>query len=546
MQLWARLRDLFAVDLRSLALLRIGLGVSVFADTTIRALDLVGLYTDRGVLPRELLLAMDGRGVFLSAHYWASAHPVWQGALFALTAGAAIALLVGWRTRLATLLCVYLVASVQVRQPLTYVGGDSILRLLLFWGLFLPLSARFSVDALQGRVRRGPDSFISGGTVALLLQVCLIYWATGIRKTGELWWNGQAIFYALHLEEWVTPFGVWLREHRSVLEPITYGVLGLELLGPFLAFVPVYTGAFRLLTVAMFWAFHLGLATAMNIGLFPLFSMVAWLPFVPAQAWAWCGVGATTGAPEVRSWRSRTASVIAIVLIAYVAVLVGERTRILPRVLPDEAQAVGTALRLQQGWSMFAPDPSNVTTPYEVRRRLSDGTAVYEPASTSFRWTVYLWRAGAERSPESPLALSVRLFARYLCAESSRATGPRTEHLEILAHRIRIRAGGAQDPVTRTVVDVPCQDQAQPAAGIPTGHPKSDAISSSGSHSPSVSSGTPGMHNPPNGPAGTLNDLARTSGAVNCSTSARLFAAASRTVSGSSPQRHSIIFRTDV
>ena len=176
------LRNLFAVDLRSLALLRIGLGVSVLADVITRAFDLVGLYTDRGVLPRDLLLAMDGRGVYLSAHYWASAHPVSQGALFAFTAGCAIALLVGWRTRWVTLLCWYLVASVQVRQPLSYIGGDSILRLLLFWGLFLPLSARFSVDAAQGRVRPRPDSFISGGTVALLLQVCVIVLGDGHPK----------------------------------------------------------------------------------------------------------------------------------------------------------------------------------------------------------------------------------------------------------------------------------------------------------------------------------------------------------------------------
>ena len=450
------LRNLFAVDLRSLALLRIGLGVSVLADVITRAFDLVGLYTDRGVLPRDLLLAMDGRGVYLSAHYWASAHPVSQGALFAFTAGCAIALLVGWRTRWFTLLCWYLVASVQVRQPLSYIGGDSILRLLLFWGLFLPLSARFSVDAAQGRVRPRPDSFISGGTVALLLQVCVIYWGTGIRKTGDLWWNGQAIFYALHAEEWVTPLGVWLREYRSLIEPMTYGVLGFELLGPFLAFVPVYTGAFRFLTIAMFWAFHLGLAATMNIGLFPLFSMVAWLPFLPAQAWTWLGVSATTHVTEDRSWRSRMASAILIILIAYVAVQVGERAGMLPRVLPAEAHAVGTALRLQQAWNMFAPNPFTVTVQYEVRRRLSDGTVVHEPASTSVRWMVYLQRVSPERSPESPLALSVGRFARYRCSDSSHGAGIRTERLGILAHRIRIRPDGPEALITRTLADVTC------------------------------------------------------------------------------------------
>jgi hypothetical protein len=257
---------------------------------------------------------------------------------------------------------------------------------------------------------------------------------------------------------------VWLREHPSVIEPMTYGVLGLELLGPCLAFVPVYTGVCRLLTIAIFWAFHVGLATAMNIGLFPLFSMVAWLPFLPAQAWTWVGVGAVTDATEERSWRSRMASVIAIVLIGYVAVLVGERAGMLPRVLPAEARALGTALRLQQAWGMFAPNPANVTVQYEVRRRLSDATAVYEPASTSFRWTVYLWRAGAERSPESPLARSVGLFARYRCVESSRGAGTRTDRLELLAHRSRIRAEGAQPPVTRTLVEVPCPPTGDPGS----------------------------------------------------------------------------------
>ncbi len=132
-RLRAKLEELFSVDLRSLALLRIGLGVSVLADVTTRAFDLVGLYTDSGVMPRDLLLLTEGRGVYFSAHFWASAHPLFQSALFAITAVCALALLVGWRTRLATLACWYLVASVQIRQPLSYMGGDSTLRLLLFW-----------------------------------------------------------------------------------------------------------------------------------------------------------------------------------------------------------------------------------------------------------------------------------------------------------------------------------------------------------------------------------------------------------------------------
>lgn len=93
-----------------------------------------------------------------------------QGGLFALAAACAVALLVGWRTRLAALGCWLLLSSLQVRQPLIYIGGDSILRLLLFWGLFLPLSARLSLNAVHGRVKPRTDQDLSGATIARLLR----------------------------------------------------------------------------------------------------------------------------------------------------------------------------------------------------------------------------------------------------------------------------------------------------------------------------------------------------------------------------------------
>ena len=61
----AKLQQLFGIDLRTLALLRVGLGVAVLADVVIRSFDLVALYTDQGVLPRELLRAAEGRAVLL-------------------------------------------------------------------------------------------------------------------------------------------------------------------------------------------------------------------------------------------------------------------------------------------------------------------------------------------------------------------------------------------------------------------------------------------------------------------------------------------------
>jgi len=475
----AKLRELFGVDLRSLALLRIGLGLSVLVDVAVRASDLVGLYTDRGVLPRDLLLALEGRHVYLSAHYWASAHPALQATLFGITAGCALALIVGWRSWLATAACWYLVASVQVRQPEVYMGGDSILRLLLFWGLFLPLGARFSLDGWRGRVAARPDWLTSGATVALLLQVCLIYWATGIRKTGDLWWNGQAVFYALH-SELATPFGEWLRAFPSVLEVLTYGTLFIELFGSFIAFLPFRNAAFRVVTVLLFWGFHAGLAATMNIGLFPLFSMVAWLAFVPSQVWerlrratrvrlkpdtttvpsaayVVSGLSRTlAGGPDVRA---RLASISAGVLLAYVVVLLAERADVIPRMLPRPVITVGQLLRLQQTWNMFAPNPARSTAYFETQVVLANGAKMTAPAATSFRWQIYLGRAAAARSADSPLARSLFRFAQHRCAvwNSSRGDSLPTVRLALVGHVSELSADGPGRPSTQTVVDVRCE-----------------------------------------------------------------------------------------
>lgn len=451
-----KLRELFGVDLRSLALLRIALGVCVLADLGTRAVDLVALYTDRGVLPRDLTLAIQGRSVYLSVHYWASGHPWLQAGLFSFTAICAVSLLVGWRTRLATAACWYLVSSLQVRQPLVYMGGDSILRMLLFWGLFLPLAARFSVDARQGRVSARGDHHLSGATVALLLQVCLIYWATGIQKTGDLWWNGQAVFYALQ-SELATPVGVGLRDEPALLEFLNYGTLGIELFGPFLAFVPLQTAAFRLGVIALFWTFHIGLAVCMNIGLFPLFAMTAWLPFLPSRFWQRVDHRRSVDA-GLSDARSRIVSWVALGILAYVCVHIAERAALVPSVLPEPVLAIGRVLRLQQTWVMFAPNPPSVSARHELRARLADGTHITHPAGGSIRWAVYLGNFTAPPPRDAPLTQSLRRLASYHClrANTDHDISQPVERIAVISYVRRLWPDGPTIPRQYTLVDEPC------------------------------------------------------------------------------------------
>src|SRR5262245_5559201 len=97
------LRQAFSIDLRSLAALRIALGAALLFDLATRARFLEVLYTDQGVLPAT------GAGLpWTSVHAW-SGGVGFLSVLFALHAAAAVCFLIGWRTRLANVVCWLLV-----------------------------------------------------------------------------------------------------------------------------------------------------------------------------------------------------------------------------------------------------------------------------------------------------------------------------------------------------------------------------------------------------------------------------------------------------
>jgi hypothetical protein len=66
---------------------------------------------------------------------------------FALHLAAAAAMLVGWHARKAALAVWVMTTSLQVRNILVLHSGDVLLRVSLFWALFLPLGDVFSIDA---------------------------------------------------------------------------------------------------------------------------------------------------------------------------------------------------------------------------------------------------------------------------------------------------------------------------------------------------------------------------------------------------------------
>jgi predicted DCC family thiol-disulfide oxidoreductase YuxK len=284
----AKIQEVLGFDLRSLALFRIGLALVVLADLIIRFGDVVTFYSDEGVLPRSAL-----GGVLSSPWYWSlfsiSGQPIVAGIIFAIAIFIALGLLVGYRTRLTAIATWAMIISIHNRNPALIFAADDVLRALLFWAMFLPLGACYSVDsALNTSERPLPKRVVSGATFAFMVQVCFIYmWSAAYKTKSELWWpDGDAVYYALSFDQYATPFGQWLLSFPvGILKLMTLSALWFEWLGPLLIFIPFYNSVFRCLAVVCFIGLHATFGLCFELGIFPFLSIASWLVFIPSNVW---------------------------------------------------------------------------------------------------------------------------------------------------------------------------------------------------------------------------------------------------------------------
>lgn len=294
----APFREIFGIDLRTLALFRVGLGGVILASLYVRALDLTAHYTDFGVLPRSFLLEQSGAAAW-SFHNLNGSF-AFQAFLFCVAAIFAMSLMAGYRTRLATVVSWALLVSIDNRNWLVQSGEDQLLMVLCFWAMFLPTGMRFSVDAaLDSSARKHPNAYFSVATMALLIQGASMYFFSALLKSDAQWIpDGTAVYYATHVDYFATPFGHWIRQFPDLLKGLTYYVWSVELIGPILIFLPVFHRPLRLLMISILVSMHVGFMLCLNIGLFSVVSILMNLIFIQGWMWDWLarvrGVGKHT------------------------------------------------------------------------------------------------------------------------------------------------------------------------------------------------------------------------------------------------------------
>lgn len=448
----AKLAEFFEIDLRSLAVFRIALGLLVLLDLALRLQDLHGHYTDGGVWPRELAAQELAKAkVTCFPLYFLGGSALFAGGMFAAAAVVALALIAGFWTRAATILSWLLLVSLHARLQPVLNGGDAIFALLFFWSMFLPLGARWSLDARRRRrqCRRSdpsddspPRAVLSVASAGLLLQMCLIYWFTAAFKWDPVWTvRGDAIRYALNIETYSTRFGTSLLAYPGLLRVLTFTTLWLEALGPCLAFVPVATGIFRTLAVVLFAGFHLvGIGTTMKLGIFPLICAAAWLVFLPR--WFWDKIlrrpakanlrsGSNSGgnvATTVRRLHSHwivnamAGAALAFVVMANFASL--HRKRFRPW-FPGKLKPAMMLLRLNQHWAMFETLRMGAPGWQMAVAELRDGSvvdlltgreidAVTRPARLGDQFHSFRWGSYPGRERRTTNRERMKYYAAYL------------------------------------------------------------------------------------------------------------------------------------
>ena len=189
----------FYIDLRSLALFRVGVGMVCLYDLIMAWTELRIFYTDWGVLPRNLLLEGSGYEYYLWSLHNISGVTAVIHIIFAIHLIVIIMFIFGFKTRFATLMVWIFTISLIARNPTVITGAYVILRVALFWAIFLPLGAKWSIDeSLDLKEKKSQIRISSIASFALIFQIISIYFFAGMLKSDPIWDKEfQGVFFEI-------------------------------------------------------------------------------------------------------------------------------------------------------------------------------------------------------------------------------------------------------------------------------------------------------------------------------------------------------------
>ncbi|MFI1394585.1 HTTM domain-containing protein [Streptomyces sp. NPDC020681] len=211
--------------------------------------------------------------------------------------------MLGWRTRVMSILFAVVVTSFHARSIFMTDGGDNLVLLMTLYLVLTACGRRWSLDARRNRLKTARagntpeparsfyaqqlrDARITLTTVVhncgifvIAAQVCFLYGSAGLYKIqGPTWGGGTALHYALNLEL----FQPWpalshlVDEYPMVIAIAGYVTVLLQVAFPFVLF-----GRLKYPVLAVLLGMHIGIAVLMGLPLFSGAMIIADAVFLP-------------------------------------------------------------------------------------------------------------------------------------------------------------------------------------------------------------------------------------------------------------------------
>lgn len=415
-------------------------------------------YSDSGVVPRTMLALENYEYAFHFHLLLLNGNEWFVYIILATLALLSIFLIVGYKTRLVTFLCWFLVCSLFVRNHLILDSQDTLLILLFFWAIFLPIGSVFSIDAIAKNYDHQNPRVFSAATVGLHIQFVLVYIMNGLYKGQYLAWiDGTHLYNTFSRFEFVKPLAFAIYPYFDLLLLLTKFSLFLELFGPLLLFVPLYFVFFRMTGIALFLGLQISILFTLDIGLFPLVSITGILVLLPSAFWDFVTSkilkrpsipGATHyGIVNTKKAGANMFTEVFIVIVISYTIIWNVSEYSSKITMPDEFKIPGYYLKLDQKWALFAA-PTKKSEYVSVYAHYNDGTTsdlmedlkAYKFAPNKMRYASYndyRWRIFITKHVgDSDQIEFMPRFINYLVAEYSpeESKSKKIERVDIIPH----------------------------------------------------------------------------------------------------------------
>jgi len=161
-------------------------------------------------------------------------------------------------------------------------GGDN---LLTFTLLYLPFTNSFEYCVLYKKEKSNSQisNLISNLAVySILIHLSYVYLISGLHKIhSDVWFNGTAIYYILHLERFQSPLCDYIMNNGFIITISTYITVFFELF----FCVMIWQKAFRKLFMIIGILLHLGIFFFMMLYDFQIFFITIYGFFITNQEW---------------------------------------------------------------------------------------------------------------------------------------------------------------------------------------------------------------------------------------------------------------------